>query len=96
MHTGITDLSNTVLNQLRKACAAAAASGGGGAGGAGGSSALLSRDSHDGGLDLDSIYGGDSGPSIGSLMEVLHCTAALLCTVAFVRHCRILLYAKSS
>lgn len=61
MHTGITDLSNTVLNQLRKACAAAAASGGGNP---------LFKDSADGSFDLDNIYGGDGGPSIGSLMEV--------------------------
>lgn len=72
MHTGITDLSNTVLNQLRKACAAAAASGGGNA---------LYKESADGGLDLDVIYGGDSGPSICSLMEVtLH-----FCLVCWIK-----------
>lgn len=61
MHAGINDLTNNVLNQLRKACAAAAAS----SGGAG--AALLTGDEFP---DLDHIYGGDNGPTIQSLVEV--------------------------
>ena len=61
MHTAISELSITVLNQLRKACAAAVASGGTGA---------LLKDTHDAFPDMDNFYGGDSGPTIGSLMEV--------------------------
>ena len=67
MLAGIADLSNKVLNQLRKACAAAAASGGG-SGGV--NSGELAAQSTDGFPDLDNFYGGDRGPSIRSLMEV--------------------------
>jgi hypothetical protein len=63
MHTGITDLTNTVLNQLRKACAAAAAS-------SSGAGAALLKDSADGFPDMDNFYSGDNGPSIQSIMEV--------------------------
>ena len=68
MQSGISDLSVSVLTQLRKACAAAAAASGG-AGGAGVGGAA-SKDAHDGFPDLDNFYGGDSGPSIQSLVEV--------------------------
>ena len=62
MHAGITDLSNNVLNSLRKACAAAAAST---------SSSSVLQDSGEGFPDLDSIYGGGgNGPTIQSIMEV--------------------------
>jgi hypothetical protein len=66
MHAGITDLTNTVLNQLRKACAAAAAS-------SSGAGAALLKDSADGFPDINDIYGGDNGPSIQSIMEVRRC-----------------------
>jgi hypothetical protein len=63
MHSGINDLTNNVLNSLRKACAAAAAS-------SGGAGAALLRETGDAFPALDHIYGGDHGPTIQSLVEV--------------------------
>ena len=64
MHAGITDLTTTVLGQLRKACAAAAAS-------SGGAGAALLREGAEEFPDMDNFYGGENGPTIQSLMEVI-------------------------